>query len=119
MQTEEILKLERKVLSEVLTRQFCPDDDWKGKEKRHNQRWPFPGTVEVSPNSGENQLWLGTLRNVSETGLGMCCEEYLKPESVIDLAFHMPEASFYGKGVIRYCKEVRDRYMVGVEFLFD
>ncbi len=120
MQTEEIVQLTRKNISQFLASQSTPPEPYSGPEMRRKPRWPFPGTVEFRPSGGSGQEhWMGTLRNVSETGLGMSCDRHLIPGMLIDLAFHTPEISFVGKGVIRYCKEVRNQFMAGVEFLFD
>jgi hypothetical protein len=120
MKTEEILKLTSRNISRFLQQQKGLQDPFEGREQRRAPRWPFPGTVEICPVDSDGGVqWLGTLQNVSETGLGMSCEQYLKPDMVIDLAFHMPEASFYGKAIVRYCREIREQFMAGVEFLFD
>ncbi len=120
MRTDEIVKLTRENIAQFLAENTEPADSYDGPQRRREPRWPFPGAVEVYPiNASGGIQWLGTLRNVSASGLGMSCERYLKPETVVDISFHMPDASFYGKAVVRYCKEVRNEFMCGVEFLFD
>ncbi|MCP4247004.1 MAG: PilZ domain-containing protein, partial [bacterium] len=63
--------------------------------------------------------WFGTCRDVSESGLGMAGEQYFEPGTKLQVAFHLPEASFYGHAIVRYCQEIRGRYMTGLAFVFD
>lgn len=120
MKTDEIVKLTRNNIAEFLAENAGPVEPHDGPQRRREPRWPFPGAVEVYPCSANGSVqWLGTLRNVSASGLGMSCERYLKPETLVDISFHMPDASFYGKAVVRYCQQVRNEFMCGVEFLFD
>lgn len=116
MQTDEIFKLTRESIHELLhSRLPLPDASVQG-ERRHSPRWPFPGTVEIYLD--ENTECLGTCRNLNETGFGMSCDRYFEPESRVKFAVHLPEASFCGAGVVRYCMHTPRGYMTGIEFDF-
>lgn len=115
MQTEEIVKLTRQAVRDLLTsRQPLPPD--KHHERRRSPRWPFPATVEIQLD--DNTQTFGTCQNLNESGLGMSCDEYLEPETRLRFSVHLPEVSFYGVAVVRYCMKTPRGYMVGFEFLF-
>ena len=120
MIADEILKLTRQGITEVLAAKQDQAEPFMGDERRLAPRWPFPGTIELRPADGDGrEQWFGTVRNVSETGLGASGDHYFELGTVLEIAFHLPEASFYGKGTVRYCKQVRGEFMLGLEFLFD
>ena len=94
-------------------------DSIPNHERRRAPRWPFPGTVELHATDGTNAQWFATCRDVSETGLGMCGEHYFYPDTVVDIAIHLPEATLYGPAVVRYCQKTPSGFMTGIEFSFD
>ena len=120
MIADEIVKLTPEAIAKLLRTREAPDAEYDGAERRDAPRWPFPGAIELRPADADGGTqWFGTCRNVSETGLGMTCDQYLDPGDRLDIAVHLPEASFYGQAIVRYCKEVRGQFMAGLEFLFD
>ena len=122
METNEIMKLTRKGITDLLALQHAsPEEDYSGEDRRQWPRWPSPGTVELWPidENGAEQ-WFGTLRNVNETGLGCTTDEPFEPGTPLQVAFHLPEASFYGKGTVCHCTLTpQEQYIVGVQFDFE
>ncbi len=92
----------------------------RGPNVRREERWPFPGTVEVwLPEScyGERHM-LATLHNLSQNGLGMRSRRPVPVETKISLAIHQPEMSCYGHAIVRHCTQAHVGYLVGMEFIF-
>ncbi len=119
MRTDEIVKLSRDVINSLIDKRFQPDR-FKGHEKRRAERWPFPGTVEIRPDGGDGiERWYGTCINLSESGLGFTCDDRIDPGSKLEVSFHYPEKSVYGRGIVRYCMESPDGHLIGLEFIFD
>lgn len=122
MLTDEIVAMTRKQVAELVRIQQADNKPtlFEGYEQRGNRRWPFPGAVEVWPAGGDGrQRWLGTCHNLGYGGLGMLADEPFQPDTPIEFACHLPEASFYGKATVRHCTEVPDGYIIGVEFNFE
>ena len=122
MQTDEIVAMTRERVAELVRAQqaHAEPDAFEGDEQREDTRWPFPGTVEVWPAGGDGrQHWLATCQNVGYGGLGMIADRPFKPDTPVEFACHLPEASFYGKATIRHCTEVPEGFLVGVEFNFE
>jgi hypothetical protein len=118
MKADEIVKLSHRSIFELLKgRQEPESSEAPGRERRRKPRWPFPGTVEIHV-SGCAEPCFGSLRNLSETGLGMSCDRYFELESRVEIALHLPEASFCGQAIVRYCMETPRGYMTGIEFDF-
>ena len=116
---DEIIKLTRQSLGDLLEGRRREGQAYAGPERRRYPRWPFPGTVELWPADGDGrQRWLGTCRDINEHGLGMGCEVAFEPGTLIEIALHLPEATFCGHATARYCVEVRGEYMIGLEFQF-
>jgi hypothetical protein len=87
--------------------------------KRSEERWSFPGTVEVwLPDEcyGERHI-LATMHNLSEHGLAMRSRLPISTGMTISLAIHEPELSCYGSGLVRHCTRVHSGYLIGVEFI--
>ena len=117
MNTDEIVALSRERIAELVRNRSNLPDPVPAHERRRAPRWPFPGTVEIYPAGGDGTVrYFGSCRNLSETGLGMRCEQYLEPESRVEIAIHLPEASLCGKAIVRYCMETPQGYMTGLEF---
>jgi len=120
MITDEIVKLSRERMADLVRSRHDPPADFDGEERRVVTRWPFPGTAELRPAEGDGRpLWFATCRNVSETGLGISTDEPFEPGTPLEIAFHLPEASFYGKATVRYCTQTPQAYLVGLEFDFE
>jgi hypothetical protein len=88
---------------------------------RKEERWPFPGTVEVwLPEScyGERHI-LATLHNLSPNGLAMRTRRPVASGTRIELAIHLPTLSAVGDAIVRHCTSAPVGYLVGVEFVFN
>lgn len=122
MDADKILKLSPAVLSELLEkRQVSTMTKLPAAQRRGDERWPFPGTVEVwLPDEcyGERHL-LATLHNLSQSGLAMRTRRVVPTDTRISLAIHQPEMSCYGDALVRHCTRAPVGYLVGVEFLFN
>ncbi len=122
METEEIVKLSRKAVAELIESRRASSriEAYAGPERRRSPRWPFPGQVEVRV-SGEEACPPGFFecRDLSETGMGMCGDHHYPVGTIIDISLHVPEMTLYGRAVVRYCMETGRGHMMGVEFLFD
>lgn len=121
MKTDEIVRLTpKRVARLVRARQEREAPElFEGKEHRSNMRWPFMGAVELWPAAGDGQeRWYATCQNLSEGGMGMVTEDAFDTGTPVELACHLPEASFFGFGTIRHCTEIPDGYLVGIEFDF-
>jgi hypothetical protein len=118
MNTEELTHLTRQAVRNLLQARHDEHADVKG-ERRHTTRWPFPGTIEIHAlGAPEQDQTFATCRNLSETGLGMSCDQFFDPESILEIAVHLPEATFLGRAVVRYCMKTPRGYMTGIEFQF-
>ena len=120
MATEEIVKLSREAILELLRSRRLPVDEFDGPERRRQSRWPFPSAAELRPDGGDGSVqWFGTCENLSQGGLGVTCDHVFEPGTTLEISFHLPEASFYGRAVVRHCHETPRGQYVGVEFLWD
>ena len=94
------------------------DANYTGIEKRKYPRRRATGVIEFWPADGDwQEPYVGECCGISEGGIGMRSDEYLEPYVVIGFVVHLEMASFHGLGTVRYCQEVRDRYMSGIEFI--
>ena len=121
MDAEKILKLSPAVLDELLALRRVSMMDKPTVQRRSEERWPFPGTVEVwLPDQcyGDRHL-LATLHNLSVSGLAMRTRRVVPTDTRISLAIHQPEMSCYGDAIVRHCTRAPVGYLVGVEFLFN
>jgi len=120
MDAEQIVKLSPDAIT-AMVRQYqvaCHHNTMPGQ--RREDRWPFPGTVEVwLPDEcyGERHL-LATLHNLSSHGLAMRTRRPVPTDTRLSLAIHQPELSCYGHAVVRHCTRAPVGYLVGVEFVF-
>lgn len=124
MLTEGILKLTRKRIEELLKSRSRPESDYQGHERRRHPRWPFPGAVELRPvGANDDELCFGTCRDISLSGVGLTCDEEYAPGTQLEIALHLPEATFWGKGTVRFCRELDadfdEEYVLGIEFNFE
>lgn len=120
MKMDEIVKLTREAICDLLQRRQEGAEAFDGSERRTAPRWPFPGTVELRPDGGDGTVqWFGVCRDVSEGGLGMTCDQAFEPGTRLEIAFHLPEASFYGLASVRHCTEIPDGCIVGLQFEFE
>lgn len=123
MQTDEIVRLTRSRLAAVIeARQRAanaPFSEHQGPERRQYTRWPFKGAVEIRPDGGDgSQVKHATCLNLSETGMGLSSDQHIAPGQVVEIALHLPEMTLCGRATVRYCAEIRNQFMVGMEFLF-
>ncbi len=120
MDAEEIVKLTPESIQELIDSQRVDVISKQGAGQRREDRWPFPGTVEVwLPEScyGERHV-LATLHNLSLHGLAMRARRPLPIDTKISLAIHQPSRSCYGHAVVRHCTQTHVGYLVGVEFSY-
>lgn len=120
MDAEKIVKLTPDVIRELLASRQIDVHSKHPPGKRREERWPFPGAVEVwLPDEcyGERHV-LATLHNLSPNGLAMRTRRPISSETRISLALHQPELSCYGHGIVRHCTRAAVGYLVGVEFYY-
>jgi len=121
MDAEKIVKLTPTAVQELLDAHRIKMVAKNPAGHRREERWPFPGTVEVwLPEHcyGERHM-LATLHNLSLHGLAMRSRRPVSAETKISLAIHQPELSCYGHAVIRHCTQTPAGYLVGMEFIFE
>lgn len=121
MDAEKIVKLTPDSLNALLEAHRVPTHAGPGHNKRREERWPFPGAVEIwLPDDcyGERHL-LATLHNLSTHGLAMRTRRPIPSETRISIALHQPALSCYGHAIVRHCTRAAVGYLVGVEFLFE
>lgn len=120
MDAENIVKLTPESINELLETHAIAVQEKQPPGQRREQRWPFPGTVEVwLPEGcyGDRHL-LATLHNLSTHGLAMRTRRPLSGDTRISLAVHQPDLSCYGHAIVRHCTRAHVGYLVGVEFIF-
>lgn len=121
MDAERIVKLSPDAIQELLNSRRVPAHSTIGDERRDQERWAFPGTVEIwLPDAcyGERHL-LATLHNLSPSGLAMRTRRPIPTETRVSFAMHQPELSCYGHGLVRHCTRAPIGYLVGMEFIFN
>lgn len=120
MDAERIVRLSPEAIRELLDSRKIDAQSKHPPGKRHVERWPFPGTVEVwLPDEcyGERHL-LATLHNLSAGGLAMRTRRPIPTSTRLSLALHQPELSCYGHAIVRHCTRAPVGYLVGVEFFY-
>jgi hypothetical protein len=120
MDAERIVKITPEAIGELLEAQHVQAISKQPPGLRREERWPFPGAVEVwLPEGcyGERHL-LATLHNLSTHGLAMRARVPVPVETKIELAIHQPALSCYGNGVVRHCTQGHAGYLIGVELVF-
>lgn len=121
MDAEEIVKLTPDAIRELMDSQHIAAIAKHAEGQRSEERWPFPGTVEVwLPEDcyGERHI-LATLHNLSQHGLAMRARRPVPRDMRISLAIHQPALSCYGNAVVRHCTRAHVGYLIGVEFTFE
>ena len=121
MDAERIVKLTPEAIHELMGAQNVKAESKQAVERRQEERWPFPGTVEVwLPDDcyGERHV-LATLHNLSSTGLAMRTRRPIPTDTRISLALHEPALSCYGNAIVRHCTRATVGYLVGVEFFYE
>lgn len=122
MKTEEIVRLSRKAVSDLIQSRLARGklEPFVGHERRRSPRWPFPGQVEVRPaDEPDAEPLFFDCRDLSETGMGMRGDRAFELGTLINMSLHLPETTFYGQAVVRYCMHTGQGHMMGVEFIFD
>ncbi len=121
MDAERIVKLTPDSIRELVESQRIKSVPKRAAGQRREERWPFPGTVELwLPEQcyGERHV-LATLHNLSPHGLAMRSRRPIDRDTRLSLAIHQPELSCYGRAIVRHCTQAQAGYLVGVEFSFD
>jgi hypothetical protein len=122
MRTEEIAKLSRKLIADLIHKREQSEEAVlvEKDERRQHPRWPFPGAIEIwlSGNDAE-QRWFASCANLSRTGIGMFMDRPLEAGMAVELACHFPEVTVCGAATIRHCTQTPAGYIVGAEFNFD
>lgn len=114
----EIVPLSRTALKQLIEGRSLRSE---ASGRRQVPRWSFPGAVELwipDRRNGERYA-LATCQNLSINGVGISCEEALKPGTQLPVAIHQPEVSFHGRAVVRHCTRMDSEYYCGLEFVFD
>ncbi len=120
MKTDEIMRLSRKGVKTVLSARQGASEPALRQERRRRPRWPFPGTIELCfPGERAPVPCFGTCHDLSEEGVGFTCDDAFDPGTVLDIALHLPEASFYGQGTVRHRVRTPRGYLTGMAFVFD
>jgi hypothetical protein len=117
---ERIVKLTPESVEELLNARSVQAQNKNGPGHRREERWPFPGTVEVwLPDEcyGEKHV-LATLHNLSPHGLAMRSRRPITKDTPVSIAIHQPELSCYGNALIRHCTRAHVGYLIGMEFSF-
>jgi hypothetical protein len=120
MDAEEIVKLSPEAVLELIDSRHIDAVAKQGQGLRREERWPFPGTVEMwLPEScyGDRHV-LATLHNLSPHGLAIRSRRPVPKDTRVSLAIHQPAMSCYGYGVVRHCTRAHVGYLIGVEFAF-
>ena len=121
MDAEEIVRLTPDAVRELIDAHRVEAVPKQGPGLRREERWPFPGTVELwLPEScyGERHVF-ATLHNLSPHGLAMRARRPVAKDTRISLAIHLPARSCYGNGVVRHCTRAHVGYLIGMEFTFE
>ncbi len=120
MDAEEIVKLTPQAIRDLVESYQVKTIPKRHPGQRREERWPFPGTVEVwLPENcyGERHV-LATLHNLSPHGLAMRSRRPIPKDTIVSLAIHQPQMSCYGHAIVRHCTRAHVGYLVGVEFIF-
>lgn len=119
MATSEILPLTTQAIATLLKQRRAGEALKGGGDRRRMPRWPFPGTAElwIPGENGVEYHVVATSLNLSVSGIGVRCDEALKPGLELSVAIHEPEASFHGRAVVRHCTAIENEYLMGLEFL--
>lgn len=121
MDAEKILKLTPDVIRELLESRRTKSFEKVVDSRREEERWPFPGTVEVwLPDEcyGDRHI-LATLHNLSVGGLAMRTRRPIPTDTRVSFALHQPALSCYGDAIVRHCTRGKIGYLIGVEFVFE
>ena len=120
MDAEEIVKLTPDTVRTLVDSQRVHIIAKCDAGQRNEDRWPFPGAIEVWLPEGAygDRHILATLHNLSLHGLAMRSRRPIAQDTLISLAIHQPALSCYGNAVVRHCTRAHVGYLIGVEFVF-
>jgi hypothetical protein len=118
MLTEEFIPITADNVLEFLHQRYGQDCERVHGERRHQPRWPFPGTVELwIPNDqGDEDYVLAHALNVSTLGIGIMSDEQIAPNTQVSLAIHQPEATLFGRATVRHVTDTVDGAVIGLRF---
>ncbi|UCD28372.1 MAG: PilZ domain-containing protein [Planctomycetota bacterium] len=114
-------KLTREIIMNLLRQPVAvPTEPYQGVERRKHTRWKTDATIEFWPlNKKSKKPMYGQCRNISIGGLGMICDQILSPNTALGIVLHLNDEGFHGRADVRYCLKEQDRFMVGLEFVFN
>ena len=86
-------------------------------EHRRHARHPITGKVRVlwDPGDGESRICLAELVEVSESGLRIRVDTAITPRSYVTINHR--ESGIMGRGSVRFCRFIKGKYSVGLEFV--
>ncbi len=119
VEDKEFVALNAETIQTLLQSGARERSDRRGRERRREKRWPFPGTVQLwlRDRAGEEFEVHATCQNLNEAGLGLLCDRGFEVDMVVPIAIHQPDATYHGTGVIRHCTPSDGAYFVGVELV--
>ncbi len=130
LDADEIQPLSRVTVAAVLAEQITTEselfglaidlDDDEDACQRGEQRWPFPGAVELwlpGPHDSDRYV-IGACHNMSKSGVGVRMDHAIEVGITIDIAIHQPTLSLHGRATVRHCSERSKGYLVGLAFEF-
>jgi PilZ domain len=88
----------------------------KNAELRRHRRYPLAGSVRIlfQDAAGRDVVSKGQLVNVSVSGLQMMVDHQIPVRSY--LFCNEPKLGISGRGSVRYCRYLKGKYAVGVDF---
>ena len=120
MKTHESVRLTRTGIIYLFEKRSAPVEDCSGNNRRNSSRLPCFGIVELRAGLGNGtDQWYGTSVNLSKGGLGLSIDVGFDSGLPVDIAFHLPRASFYGRAIVRHCLETPRGFRLGLEFDYD
>ena len=120
MQTEEFIQITRKAVLSILQDRYGYSEDGYVDSRRGKPRWPFPGTVElwIPLPDGEQEYILARALNLSSKGVGVLIDDPLEVGSEVSIAIHEPEATLFGKAMVRHSAAIDHGILAGLEFVY-
>ncbi len=121
MQTDEFVPISADNIHTILRERYGYPDVPHSDARRRHPRWPFPATVElwVPDASGGERHVLARGLNLSSAGVGILMDEEISPNVELSVAIHQPEATLFGKAVVRHATLTEHGNHVGLQFVYD
>jgi hypothetical protein len=123
MRTDEFIKISQPAIRQLLNERFGHPHSESCDGRRAQQRWPFPGTIELwlpdpSAAGDDESHVLGRVLNLSAGGIGALLDEPVGVDQTLTAAIHQPEATLYGDVIVRHCAPTEHGFHVGMQFVF-